>query len=156
MRLEKTMGRVCIKDHRPEHSLGNDKWLNGCAQCEIELLEQETAYYRRRELALEQWQSRMRDPERTVVCDILANVFTLDPPIPGVHKTLVFGSTGGGTMYVKTANNETIVSTLGSSFTTLKSTVGNGGTVVLQGVTTAIWAWTGAASTVIAAATTTT
>jgi len=83
-------------------------------------------------------------------------VFVLDPPIPGVRKTLVFGSTGGGTMYVKTANSETILSTLGSSFTTLKSTVGNGGTVTLEGITTAAWAWVGTASTVIAAATTTT
>ncbi len=39
-------------------------------------------FYRRRCEALQQWQSRMRDPERTVVCDILANGFTLDPPIP--------------------------------------------------------------------------
>ena len=39
-------------------------------------------FYRRRVQALEQWQSRMRDPERTVVCDILANGFTLDPPVP--------------------------------------------------------------------------
>jgi hypothetical protein len=83
-------------------------------------------------------------------------VFVLDPPLPGVHKTLVFGSTGGGAMYVKTANSETIVSTLGSSFTTLKSTAGNGGTVSLMGITTAIWAWTGAASSIIAAATTST
>jgi len=45
-------------------------------------LEHEAAFYKRRVQALEQWQSRMRDPERTVVCDILANGFTLDPPIP--------------------------------------------------------------------------
>lgn len=32
------MGRVCIKDHRPEQSLGGDGWLNGCAQCEVEWL----------------------------------------------------------------------------------------------------------------------
>jgi hypothetical protein len=83
-------------------------------------------------------------------------VFVLDPPIPGVTKTLVFGSTGAAAMYVRTANSETIISTLGSSHTTLKSTAGNGGTVTLQGVTTAIWAWVGTASTVIAAATTTT
>lgn len=45
-------------------------------------LEHEASFYRRRVQALEQWQSRMRDPERTVVCDIIANGFTLDPPIP--------------------------------------------------------------------------
>ena len=35
------MGRVCIKDHRPEHSLdhaGQTTWRNGCAQCEVEAL----------------------------------------------------------------------------------------------------------------------
>lgn len=32
------MGRVCINDHRPEHSLGGDGWVNGCAQCEVERL----------------------------------------------------------------------------------------------------------------------
>ena len=83
-------------------------------------------------------------------------VFVLDPPIPGVRKTLVFGSTGAAAMYVRTANSETIISTLGSSHTTLKSTAGNGGTVVLEGVTTAIWAWVGTASSLIAAATTST
>lgn len=30
------MGRTCIKDHRPEHSLGRLEWVNGCAQCELE------------------------------------------------------------------------------------------------------------------------
>lgn len=49
---------------------------------EFRRIEQEAAFYRRRCEALQQWQSRMRDPERTVVCDILANGFTLDPPIP--------------------------------------------------------------------------
>lgn len=33
----------------------------------------EAAFYRRRCEALQQWQSHMRDPERTIVCDILAN-----------------------------------------------------------------------------------
>jgi hypothetical protein len=48
----------------------------------VQKLEHEAAFYRRRVQALEHWQSRMRDPERTVVCDILANGFTLDPPVP--------------------------------------------------------------------------
>lgn len=37
------------------------------------------AFYRRRCAALGQWQSRMRDPERVIVCDILANGKTLTP-----------------------------------------------------------------------------
>lgn len=35
------MGRVCIKDHRPENSLGDETWLNSCAQCEVERLRAE-------------------------------------------------------------------------------------------------------------------
>ena len=36
-------------------------------------------FYRRRVKVLQQWQSKMRDPERTIVCDILANGHTLEP-----------------------------------------------------------------------------
>jgi hypothetical protein len=32
------MGLTCIKDHRPAQSLGNEDYLNGCAQCEVERL----------------------------------------------------------------------------------------------------------------------
>jgi len=36
-------------------------------------------FYKRRADALQEWQSKMRDPERTIVCDILANGHTLEP-----------------------------------------------------------------------------
>jgi len=36
-------------------------------------------FYKRRCDALQKWQSKMRDPERTIVCDILANGRTLEP-----------------------------------------------------------------------------
>lgn len=36
-------------------------------------------FYKSRVDALQQWQSKMRDPERTIVCDILANGQTLEP-----------------------------------------------------------------------------
>ena len=36
-------------------------------------------FYKRRCDALQKWQSKMRDPERTIVCDILANGCTLEP-----------------------------------------------------------------------------
>ena len=65
-----------------------------------------------------------------------SSVYTLDPPIPGVRKYLAFDSTANG-VYVKTANNETFLSTVGSSFTTIKSTAG--GCLQLLGLTTAIW-----------------
>ena len=37
-------------------------------------------FYRRRCDLLQEWQGRMRDPERTLVCDILANGQTLPDP----------------------------------------------------------------------------
>lgn len=66
-----------------------------------------------------------------------SSVFTLDPPIPGVEKTLYFSSTGNINCYVKTANSETIHSTQGSSHTTIQSTVG--GVLKLIGITTGVW-----------------
>lgn len=90
-------------------------------------------------------------------------VFVLDPPIPGVTKTLIFGSTGAAAMYVRSstaapsgATDPVFISTMGSSFTVLKSTAGNGGTVMLVGATSAIWAIVGTGSSLIAAGTTTT
>lgn len=46
-------------------------------------LEHSESFYRRRCEALQAWQSSMRDPERVIVCDILANGFTLDQPFAG-------------------------------------------------------------------------
>jgi len=64
-------------------------------------------------------------------------VYTLDPPIIGVRKTIM-GGVSNGPVYIKTANNETIVSTIGSSFTTVKiSSLGGG--FELIGLTTAVW-----------------
>lgn len=66
-----------------------------------------------------------------------SSVFTLDPPIPGVEKTIWFPSTGDKNCYVKTANSEVFQSTIGSSFTVIQSTAG--GVLKLIGLTTAIW-----------------
>ena len=46
-------------------------------------LEHSESFYRRRCEALQAWQSSMRNPERVIVCDILANGFTLDQPLAG-------------------------------------------------------------------------
>jgi hypothetical protein len=46
---------------------------------ELESARQSAEFYQRRCDALQQWQSRVRDPERTIVCDILANGGTLEP-----------------------------------------------------------------------------
>lgn len=64
-------------------------------------------------------------------------VYTIDPPIPGVKKTVI-GGTGNGPVYLKTANLESILSTIGSTFTTVKiSSIG--GAFEMVGVTTAQW-----------------
>lgn len=50
-----------------------------------------------------------------------SGVYTLDPPIPGVEKTLVFHTTGSNPIYVKTENSETINTTQGTSLSVLAS-----------------------------------
>jgi hypothetical protein len=71
-----------------------------------------------------------------------SGVFTLDPPIPGVTKTLVFSSSGTASspIYVKTANSETFASSVISSGTVMSSSAGAISTIVLTGISTAIWA----------------
>jgi hypothetical protein len=70
-------------------------------------------------------------------------VFRLEPPIPGVEKTIVFGSTGAAAMSEKifvtcsTGGGEVIQSSAGSTATVMASSVGL--TVRLMGVTTGIW-----------------
>ncbi len=68
-----------------------------------------------------------------------SSVYTIDPPIPGVVKTII--SSTSGPAYVKTANDETLVggTTVGSSSTTVKLS-SLGASITLIGVTTAVWA----------------
>ena len=66
-------------------------------------------------------------------------VYTLDPPIPGVNKYIQFNSTSQGPIYVKAANGETFISTQGTTFSVIKSTGNQVGTVHLVGLTTALW-----------------
>lgn len=49
-------------------------------RAQIAELERSRDFYRRRCDLLQEWQSRMRDPERTLVCDVLANGLTLPDP----------------------------------------------------------------------------
>ena len=73
-------------------------------------------------------------------------VYTLDPPIPGVTKTLYIGSSANGPFYVQVKNvaTETIQSTQQTSGTVLKSS--SPGALQLIGITTAIWAAIGLTS----------
>jgi len=64
-------------------------------------------------------------------------VYTLEPPIPGVRK-VISGSSANGPVYVKTANSEAILSTLGSTHTTVKIS-SLGGAFELVGISTSQW-----------------
>ncbi len=64
-------------------------------------------------------------------------VYVIDPPIPGVRKTIM-ASTDNGPVWLRTANSETIVTTMGSSFTSIKAS-SLGGAFELIGLTTGIW-----------------
>lgn len=83
-----------------------------------------------------------------------SSVYVLDPPIVGVGKRIAFAPANGPT-YLKTANAETLVSSLGSSFTTVKG-ASLGGVLELQPLTTAQWAIVGFVSTGSFSLTTTT
>lgn len=58
-------------------------YANEAAEKELEQLRQSLAFYKRRCDLLQAWQSSMRDPERTLVCDVLANGQTLSPAVAG-------------------------------------------------------------------------
>lgn len=62
----------------------------GAREAELESLRSSLEFYKKRCDLLQQWQSKMRDPERTIVCDILANGQTLPESTgryatPGLH-----------------------------------------------------------------------
>ena len=49
----------------------------------LELAESSMAWHRRRWMALQMHQTKMREPERTMVCDILANGELMHPTVAG-------------------------------------------------------------------------
>ena len=57
----------------PAIKLDDDRIADLENSFEIERLKAEKAFYKNRVELLHKWQSKMRDPERTLVCDILAN-----------------------------------------------------------------------------------
>lgn len=83
--LEQDRRRVAERqaNHGTTHAEGCASWGRGhyeCAMVEIERLRAEVAFYKRRCELLQATQHLMRDPERTVVCDILANGALLPDP----------------------------------------------------------------------------
>lgn len=67
-----------------------------------------------------------------------SQVWTIDPPIPGVEKVITFGTTVN-TQYLKGLNGETFQSSQGTSMTVLKSTQLVISTIRLTPLSTAAW-----------------
>lgn len=67
-----------------------------------------------------------------------SSVYVLDPPIPGVRKTIVFSS-ANTPMYLRTANAETFRTSADSTIATVISSTLTGAVVELIGITTGIW-----------------
>ena len=83
-----------------------------------------------------------------------SSVYVLQPPIPGVRKTVVFSS-ANTPMYLKTANGETFRTTADSTIATVILSTLTGCCVDLVGLTTAMWGLlTNGTSTISRAATT--
>lgn len=67
-----------------------------------------------------------------------SSVYVLDPPIPGVRKTVVFSS-ANTPMYLRTKNAETFRTSADSTVATVISSTLTGAAVELIGLTTAMW-----------------
>lgn len=83
-----------------------------------------------------------------------SSVYVLDPPIPGVRKTVVFSS-ANTPQYLRTKNGETFRTSADSTIATVISSTLTGATVELIGLTTSIWGLLTNGTTVISRAATT-
>jgi hypothetical protein len=77
---------------------------------------------------------------------VSSGVYTIDPPIPGVTKRLVFHTTGANPIYVKTANGEFINSTQGTTMSVITSSQTAYASVTLCPISTGAWAVLGSVS----------
>lgn len=77
---------------------------------------------------------------------VSSGVYTIDPPIPGVNKVLVFDTTGADPIYVKTANNEQISSTQMSTATVICSSQTAHFAITLVPMSTGSWSVLGSVS----------
>lgn len=70
-------------------------------------------------------------------------VFTIDPPIPGIEKTIVFNSTAtsASPIYLRLSTGATITvnTSVGTTLCVFSSTVNAPVTLRLIGITTAVW-----------------
>jgi hypothetical protein len=78
-------GRVAYVTPHVSDSMGDElqKELDVAKEAllaEVTQLQDELTFYKRRVELFQQWQNKMRDPERTIACDILANGQMLPDP----------------------------------------------------------------------------
>jgi hypothetical protein len=87
----------------------------------------------------------------TTTAATTSTIYELEPPIPGVTKTLVFGSTNTATnmVSVRASTGATIcfLSTVGSTHCVASSSGGSQAAIHLMGVNSTSWAILGAVST---------
>lgn len=83
-----------------------------------------------------------------------SSVYVLDPPIPGVRKTVVFSS-ANTPIYLRTKNAETFRTSADSTIATVISSTLTGAVVELIGLTTGMWGLLTNGTTVISRAATT-
>ncbi len=83
-----------------------------------------------------------------------SSVYVLDPPVPGVRKTVVFSS-ANTPQYLRTQNAETFRTSADSTVATVISSTLTGAVVELIGLTTAMWGLLTNGSTAISRAATT-
>lgn len=83
-----------------------------------------------------------------------SSVYVLDPPVPGVRKTVVFSS-ANTPQYLKTANGETFRTSADSTIATVILSTLTGAVVEMIGLTTAMWGFLGNGTTVVSRAATT-
>lgn len=83
-----------------------------------------------------------------------SSVYVLEPPIPGVRKTIVFSS-ANTPQYLRTVNAETFRTSADSTIATVISSTLTGAVVELIGLTTALWGFLGNGTSVVSRAATT-
>jgi hypothetical protein len=70
-----------------------------------------------------------------------SGVYTIDPPVPGVEKTLIFATTGTNPIYLRTSTDAsiTIATSQGTTMCVISSSQAEFTAIKLIGATTASW-----------------
>lgn len=70
-----------------------------------------------------------------------SGIYTIDPPVPGIEKTLIFATTGTNPIYVRTSTDAsiTIATSQGTTMCVISSSQAEFTALKLVGATTASW-----------------